>query len=151
MRSKLKNTFAPITDLSEWIRHSFCPLCTPTFRYYESSSRQYGKAISTVRLNDLPRAAKCSPQAGLPFSPEQTRHLCRITSHSPLAHGISPPPAMALSSLMVVSLIVSPSRLPTSPSDGRRCDKTTCSRRQPTRCSLSSSAARDCFRCCGCP
>ena len=54
MRSKLKNTFAPITDLSEWIRHSFCAIRAPIFRYYESHSRPSEEAISPNGMNDLP-------------------------------------------------------------------------------------------------
>ena len=107
MLSKLKNTFVPITDLSEWVRHSFCPLRAPTFRYYESSSRPYGKVISPNGLNGVPQAAKRSLPTERPFSPDQTRHLCRTTSHSPLTHGISPPPAIVLSSLMVLSIMAS--------------------------------------------
>ena len=100
-----------ITDLSEWISHSFCAIRAPIFRYYESSSRPSGKAIPPNGLNDFPQAAKRSPPAGRPFSPERTRHLRRTTSHSPLVHGISPPPAIVLSSLMVLSIMASPSRI----------------------------------------
>ena len=111
MLSKLKNTFAPITNLSEWVRHSFCALRASTFRCYESSSRPSEEAISPNGLNGVPQAAKRSLPTARPFSPDQTRHLCRTTSHSPLVHGISPPPAIVLPSLMVLPIIESSSRL----------------------------------------
>ena len=97
----------PITDLSEWVCHSFCALGAPIFRYYESYSRPYGKVISPNGLNGVPQAAKRSLPTERPFSPDQTRHLCRTTSPPPLTHGISPPPAIVLSSFMVLSIITS--------------------------------------------
>ena len=86
MRSKLKNTLLPITNLSEWIRHSFCALHEPIFRYYESLSRPSEKAISPNGMNDFPQAAKRSPPTGRPFSPEQTQRPRHTTVHSPLTH-----------------------------------------------------------------
>ena len=93
----------PITNLSEWIHHSFCVLRTSIFRYYESSSRLYGKAICTaerlplggqaffpVGAAILTRTDEMSPPYSKSFSPCPQVFTPRHSEIWPIARGGSP-------------------------------------------------------------